>query len=167
MVILHTHQNECRQYHLTKLQIQFIKCHKQIHLEMNTRAAFASNQHELNKVELVMTKIRNSLHFLLLVHDARSSFRWYGWTLIPAWKSNYNHYKVWYELTYPFPNFNGAAIEIWEWINNFILHFTGHVITNLCWHLSLSVQVKGTAGDCNNHNIHSNCIMKQTENYEM
>ena len=24
---------------------------------------------------------------------------------------------------------NGAAVEIWEWIRNFILHFTGHVIT--------------------------------------
>ena len=33
------------------------------------------------------------------------------------------------EVTYPFPNFNGAAIEVWEWISNFIQHITGHVIT--------------------------------------
>ena len=24
--------------------------------------------------------------------------------------------------------FNGAAVEVWEWISNFILHSTGHVI---------------------------------------
>ena len=33
-----------------------------------------------------------------------------------------------YEITYPFPNFNGTAVEVCEWINNFILHFTVHVI---------------------------------------
>ena len=29
--------------------------------------------------------------------------------------------KIWDEITYPFPNFNGCAV--WEWINNFIRHF--------------------------------------------
>ena len=33
--------------------------------------------------------------------------------LIPAWKSNYNNYKVWDEITCPFPNFNGTTVEIW------------------------------------------------------
>ena len=28
--------------------------------------------------------------------------------------------KVWDEITYAFPNFNGAAVEVWEWINNLI-----------------------------------------------
>ena len=28
------------------------------------------------------------------------------------------------EITYPFPNFNGATVEVWEWISNFITHFT-------------------------------------------
>ena len=50
-----------------------------------------------------------------------------------AWISNYTHHKVWDEITYPFPNFNGAAVEVWEWINNFISHLTGHVITYPCW----------------------------------
>ena len=31
------------------------------------------------------------------------------------------------EITYPFPNFNGGTVEVWEWISNLILHFTGHV----------------------------------------
>ena len=34
---------------------------------------------------------------------------------------------MWVEITYPFPNFNGWDIEVWEWINNFIPHFTGPV----------------------------------------
>ena len=33
-------------------------------------------------------------------------------------------------ITYPFPNFSGAAVEVWKWIiSNFIPHFTEHVIT--------------------------------------
>ena len=29
------------------------------------------------------------------------------------------------EITYPFPNINAATVEVWKWINNFFLHFTG------------------------------------------
>ena len=36
----------------------------------------------------------------------------YGLILIPAWISNYIHYKVWGEITYPFLNFNGATVEV-------------------------------------------------------
>ena len=35
--------------------------------------------------------------------------------------------KVWDEITYPFPNFNGRTIEVWEWISNFIPYFILHV----------------------------------------
>ena len=35
---------------------------------------------------------------------------------------------MWDEITYSFLNFNGATVEVWEWISNFIPHFTGHVI---------------------------------------
>ena len=41
--------------------------------------------------------------------------------------------KVWSEITYPFPNFNGCTIEVWEWICNFILYFILDIITNPCW----------------------------------
>ena len=58
---------------------------------------------------------------------------WHGLTLIPAWISNYIHYEVQDEITYPFPNFNGAVVEVWEWISNFIPHLTGLVITYPCW----------------------------------
>ena len=33
---------------------------------------------------------------------------------------------MWGEITYPFPNFNNAAVEVWEWISYFIQHFIGH-----------------------------------------
>ena len=55
-------------------------------------------------------------------------------------------YKVWDEITYPFPNFN-AAPEVWEWISSFIPHFTGHVIIMYpCRDLSQLILVKGVAG---------------------
>ena len=32
----------------------------------------------------------------------------------------YIHYKLYNEITHPFPNFNGATVEVLEWISNFI-----------------------------------------------
>ena len=39
-------------------------------------------------------------------------FYWHGSALILAWISNYIHYKVWDEITYPFLNFNGATVGV-------------------------------------------------------
>ena len=47
-------------------------------------------------------------------------FYLHGLTLISAWLSNYIHYKVWGEITYPFLNFNGAIVEVQEQVSNFI-----------------------------------------------
>ena len=44
--------------------------------------------------------------------DFCGPFYEHGLTLIPAWISNYIHYKVWDEITYPFLNFNGATVEV-------------------------------------------------------
>ena len=30
---------------------------------------------------------------------------------------------------YPFPNFKGVAVEVWEWIRDFISHFIMDVMT--------------------------------------
>ena len=49
----------------------------------------------------------------------------------PARISNYIHHKVWAEITYPFPN---CTVEVWEWKNHSIPHFTKHVN---CEYLSL------------------------------
>ena len=39
-----------------------------------------------------------------------------------------HHHKLWDEITYPFPTFNGATVEVLEWLN---IHtsLTGHVIS--------------------------------------
>ena len=44
--------------------------------------------------------------------NSHGPFHYYGLTLIPAWTSNYIHYKVWDKFIYPFLNFNGATVEI-------------------------------------------------------
>ena len=44
--------------------------------------------------------------------------------LIPAWISKHISSKVCDEITYSFPNFNGATVEVWEWVSNFIPHYT-------------------------------------------
>ena len=36
------------------------------------------------------------------------------------------------EITYVFPNFNGVSVEVWEWINNFLSQFAGHVTVCAC-----------------------------------
>ena len=56
-----------------------------------------------------------------------------GLSLIPAWISNYIHYKVWGEIIYPFLNFNGVTIEVKEWIIDVIPHILMGVITYPCW----------------------------------
>ena len=41
------------------------------------------------------------------------------------WISNYTSYNVLHEITYPFPNYNSWAIEVWEWVSNFIPQLLG------------------------------------------
>ena len=55
--------------------------------------------------------------------NCSSLFYQHGLTSIPAWISNLMHSKVWDEITYPFLNFNGCPVEVWEWISNFIQIF--------------------------------------------
>ena len=37
------------------------------------------------------------------------------------------------EITYPFPNFRGATVEVWECVINFIPYFIMGVIAISCW----------------------------------
>ena len=41
-------------------------------------------------------------------------------TSITEWITSYIHHNVQDEIIYPFPNSNGATVEVWEWIINFI-----------------------------------------------
>ena len=40
----------------------------------------------------------------------------------PVKKYNYIHYEVWVKITYPFPNFKGVAVEVWELIMRLCIH---------------------------------------------
>ena len=63
-----------------------------------------------------------------------------------AWVTNRISSKKWDEIIYPFSNFNGCTVEVWEWISNFITHFIMDVIIDTCWDLSYTMLVKGTLG---------------------
>ena len=79
--------------------------------------------------------------------------------LLLAWIRNYILYNVWDEITDPSPNFNSAPVEVWEWISNFILHFTGHIIMYPCRDQNW-VLVKGakyTARYSQKNNSYHNC----------
>ena len=54
------------------------------------------------------------------------------WHPLLMW-TNFNpsmdiHYKVWEEITYPLPSFNGCTVEVSKWISIFIPHVIGRVI---------------------------------------
>ena len=67
-------------------------------------------------MEWVITSNRiswNVITYACLIPDnPRGSFYKHGLTLIPAWISNYIYYNVWYEITYPFLNFNSATVQV-------------------------------------------------------
>ena len=56
----------------------------------------------------------NSMKYPMKVHGTHMSFEM---VLSSCMKFHRTH-------TYPFPNFNGGNVEVWEWINNFIPHLT-------------------------------------------
>ena len=48
--------------------------------------------------------------FLQLTQHISGPFYWHGLTSIPAWISDCMQKKVWDEITYLLPNFNGASV---------------------------------------------------------
>ena len=54
------------------------------------------------------------LHVILfdMMPHLSGPFYYNGITLIPAWISKHNHYKVWDEIAYPFLNFNDVTVEV-------------------------------------------------------
>ena len=64
-------------------------------------------------------------------------------TLIPAWISDYIHYKVQDEITCQFPNFNGGAVEVWEWVSDFIPYFSGMCFLSMQGFKSIHISKRG------------------------
>ena len=52
------------------------------------------------------------LHTSVRSEHTRGSFYYHLLPLIQAWISNYIHYKMWNEITYPFLHFNGGTVEV-------------------------------------------------------
>ena len=50
-----------------------------------------------------------------------------GFIVIPAFIPNNIDYKMCDEITYPFPHFTCATVEVWAWMSNNHPHFTGHM----------------------------------------
>ena len=67
-----------------------------------------------------MTASRANGHLYVCI---KGPFYQHGLTVSLAWICNYIYYKS--GIYFPIPNFNGTTVEVWEWINNFIMHFTG------------------------------------------
>ena len=67
-----------------------------------------------------------SVKILSVIGEQRLFYR-HRLTLIPAWISN--HSKMRDKITNPWPNLNGATIEVWEWMSNFIPRIIMDVIT--------------------------------------
>ena len=63
--------------------------------------------------DVIMTIVRSVSYPL-----TRGPFYYHGLTQIPACMNDYTHYKVWDEIIYLFPNFDGVAFGVWEWISN-------------------------------------------------
>ena len=67
---------------------------------------------QLNDISITI-QIQLEINFAVIPFTAvNGPFYKHGLTLIPACISNYIHYKVWDEITYPFLNFNGATVEV-------------------------------------------------------
>ena len=62
--------------------------------------------------QLHMEQAPRSMVVIYFMKILWAPFYYHGLTLIPAWISNYIHYNVWDEITYPFLNFNGATVEV-------------------------------------------------------
>ena len=68
----------------------------------------------------------------------------------------YIYHDLWDEITYPFPNFNGCTVEVWEWISSFTPRFIIDAITYPCtlnfvnkgkrWKMMINRSRKSTIG---------------------
>ena len=79
-----------------------------------------------------------------------------------VWISNHAQYKVWYEIAYPFPNYEGTAVEGRERTRKFVPYFTGHVIIYPCCDSSWLMLVKGPIlswQDLDSHNAMGTNLM--------
>ena len=111
--------------HHGKTTIGIHKIDNNWHIESQTKwQAFCRKHFQMHYIFInenycILIKIQFWFIFILsggsvngLAPNLSGPFYKHGLTLIPARISNYIHYKVWDEITYPFLNFNGATVEV-------------------------------------------------------
>ena len=70
--------------------------------------------------------------YVYIYRYSNAPFYYNGLTLILPWLSNHTSAKVWDEIIYPFANFSGCTVEVWELIGNFIPHIITDIINYPC-----------------------------------
>ena len=79
---------------------------------------FDTGSHNFTKYATIITY---NLVASIFRHILRKDFIDFWSPFLLTWIVNpsidYTHYKVLGEMIYPFPNFNGATVEVWEWVH--------------------------------------------------
>ena len=83
-------------------------------------------------IEILRWKFQRRI-YAALVECEWINLMWLARYLLLAWIRNHMVCKIRDEITYPFQIINGVAVEVWELISNYTLHFTVYVIAHPCW----------------------------------
>ena len=90
---------------------------------------------ESHYCDAIMGAMASQITGLSIVYSTCNTNIFYGHSLcwLRAWINDYMPSQMWDEITYPFPNFNCATVEVLGWISLFSSHFLMAVITYPCW----------------------------------
>ena len=124
-----------RQQAITWANVDLDPCRHMTSLGYNELRVFQSS------LVIIMTWYTGDIMSQVISKQALTYFECHLGPLLLTWinfnpsstDGNYIHYiKCGMKLLTQFPNLNFKTAEAWEWITNFIPHFTGHVITYAC-----------------------------------
>ena len=123
------------QYCTFPLHINVFPASREVHLTVQLRNhSFTVHIHIAGKAHTMDNYYIKYIAIVCNCYDSAKSER-SGTTfriLIDLNPSMYIRYEVFDENSYPFPNFNNANIEVWQWICNFMAPFLGHGVTYRC-----------------------------------
>ena len=114
--------------------IYFIVCVWRVHFLKYYHILPGANELKKYKASFPLTSITwsDKWHMLLkfLLMKDQIHVRVLVLKLESSEKTRSINYVGWFpKITYPFPNFKGVTVEVWEWKGNFIPHFTMNAIT--------------------------------------
>ena len=109
-------QYKCEE--MTQLTMSLISGHFLIIAEIITRARNSLVQLVLNSL-IIKCELYCKILLLMIALKILGSLLLTWFNLFLTWISNYIHCKVWDEIIYPFPNFNGFHPTLY-WIWNYL-----------------------------------------------